>query len=55
MIRRWLALTYYLYALRLAALPHFYFNPLLTVSIGMIVPSACWPGFERRFQVACFN
>ena len=28
MIRRWLALTYYLYALRLAALSHFYFNPL---------------------------
>ena len=26
MIRRWLALTYYLYALRLAALSHFYFN-----------------------------
>ena len=25
MIRRWLALTYYLYALRLAALSHFYF------------------------------
>ena len=24
MIRRWLALTYYLYALRLAALSHFY-------------------------------
>ena len=29
MIRRWLALTYDLYALRLAALSHFYFNPLL--------------------------
>ena len=28
MIRRWLALTYYLYALRLATLSHFYFNPL---------------------------
>ena len=28
MIRRWLALTYYLYALRLAALSHFYFNQL---------------------------
>ena len=28
MIRRWPALTYYLYALRLAALSHFYFNPL---------------------------
>ena len=28
MIRRWLALTYYLYALQLAALSHFYFNQL---------------------------
>ena len=28
MIRRWLALTYYLYALRFAALSHFYFNSL---------------------------
>nr|WP_314271060.1 hypothetical protein [uncultured Kingella sp.] len=28
MIRRWLALTYHLYALRLAALSHFYLNPL---------------------------
>ena len=28
MIRRRLALTYYLYALRLAALSHFDFNPL---------------------------
>ncbi|MFC2715749.1 MAG: hypothetical protein ACFN26_09465, partial [Kingella denitrificans] len=31
MIQRWLALTYYLYALRLAALSHFYFNPLYKV------------------------
>ena len=31
MIRRWLALTYYLYALRLAALSHFYFNRLYFV------------------------
>ena len=29
MIRRWLALTYYLYALRLAALSHFYFGAVL--------------------------
>ena len=28
MIRRWFALTYYLYALRFAALSHFYFNSL---------------------------
>ena len=28
MIRRWLALTYHLYALRLAVLSHFYFNRL---------------------------
>ena len=33
MIRRWLALTYYLYALRLAALSHFYFNPLYKVIV----------------------
>ena len=32
MIRRWLALTYYLYALRLAALSHFYFNRLYQLS-----------------------
>ena len=31
MIRRWLALTYYLYALRLAALSHFYFNRLYLI------------------------
>ena len=28
MLRRWLALTYYLYALWLTALHYFYFNPL---------------------------
>ncbi len=33
MIRRWLALTYYLYALRLAALSHFYFNRLYFVAV----------------------
>ena len=31
MIRRWLALTYYLYALQLAALSHFYFNRLYLI------------------------
>ena len=31
MIRRWLTLTYYLYALRLAALSHFYFNRLYLI------------------------
>ena len=42
MIRRWLTLTYYLYALRLAALSHFYFNPLygaapaLTAAFGIL-------------------
>ena len=36
MIRRWLALTYYLYALRLAALSHFYFNPLYIDENGCI-------------------
>ena len=35
MIRRWLALTYYLYALRLAALSHFYFNPLYLCALAM--------------------
>nr|WP_314270770.1 hypothetical protein [uncultured Kingella sp.] len=33
MIRRWLALTYYLYALRLAALSHFYFNRLYACTL----------------------
>ena len=36
MIRRWLALTYYLYVLRLAALSHFYFNPLYFKSTSAI-------------------
>ena len=36
MIRRWLALTYYLYTLRLAALSHFYFNPLYIDENGCI-------------------
>nr|WP_314272205.1 hypothetical protein [uncultured Kingella sp.] len=40
MIRRWLALTYYLYALRLAALSHFYFNPLY--SRGGCLLSVCF-------------
>ena len=38
MIRRWLALTYYLYALRLAALSHFYFNPLYKSGKRCFVP-----------------
>ena len=37
MIRRWLALTYYLYALRLAALSHFYFNRLYNDGKGGLV------------------
>ena len=41
MIRRWLALTYYLYALRLAALSHFIlidykFHRLLHVDFGAV-------------------
>ena len=36
MIWRWLALTYYLYALRLAALSHFYFNTLYIDENGCI-------------------
>nr|WP_314271280.1 hypothetical protein [uncultured Kingella sp.] len=35
MIRRWLALTYHLYALRLAALSHFYFNRLYIWCFGV--------------------
>ena len=38
MIRRWLALTYYLYALRLAALSHFYFNPLYRLRYPLSTP-----------------
>ena len=44
MIRRWLALTYHLYALRLAVLSHFYFNrlyygkPTRTVQTNMNPP-----------------
>ena len=41
MIRRWLALTYYLYALRLAALSHFYFNPLYLPQVLQIY-TAYW-------------
>ena len=46
MIRRWLALTYYLYALRLAALSHFYFNPLyflhrLAYACGKFCDAGC--------------
>ena len=37
MIRRWLALTYYLYALRLAALSHFYFNRLYKKILKFII------------------
>ena len=36
MIRRWLALTYYLYALWLTALSHFDFNPLYLFTDGAI-------------------
>nr|WP_314268705.1 hypothetical protein [uncultured Kingella sp.] len=44
MIRRWLALTYYLYALRLAALSHFYFNRLYF----HIICALCGAIFELR-------
>nr|WP_314271507.1 hypothetical protein [uncultured Kingella sp.] len=40
MIRRWLALTYHLYALRLAALSHFYFNPLYSKA-GRALAGSC--------------
>ena len=49
MIRRWLALTYYLYALRLAALSHFYFNPLYNFEpsnrIAACIKSSLHPPF----------
>ena len=41
MIRRWLALTYYLYALRLAALSHFYFNQLYFQALEKRVAKKC--------------
>ena len=44
MIRCWLALTYYLYALRLAALSHFYFNPLYKKPIGVLPIGFCFSG-----------
>ena len=57
MIRRWLALTYYLYALRLAALSHFYFNRLyvwrLHVSMQFRLPYIFAPmGFSRLQSVS---
>ena len=48
MIRRWLALTYYLYALRLAALSHFYFNPLYFLACRLLFSF----GYELR---KCFQ
>ena len=48
MIRRWLALTYYLYALRLAALSHFYFNPLYLKNKKIKVQAAI--GLNLRFS-----
>nr|WP_314271104.1 hypothetical protein [uncultured Kingella sp.] len=64
MIRRWLALTYYLYALRLAALSHFYFNRLycsLKVSGGRSLRSiargslkrlgSAYPPYGKRLRV----
>nr|WP_314268718.1 hypothetical protein [uncultured Kingella sp.] len=56
MIRCWLALTYYLYALRLAALSHFYFNRLYKTS-ALITPTLEIRQPEKRtnaFQAARF-
>ena len=55
MIRRWLALTYYLYALRLAALSHFYFNRLYRVAkrqpeYPKTHQAACWANFRLRLR-----
>ena len=56
MIRRWLASTYHLYALRLAALSYFYFNPLyLGGGIGQPetrIGINARPG-KSAFQAAC--
>ena len=55
MIRRWLALTYYLYALRLAALSHFYFNRLyLAARHAQNKPPAPF-NKGRRFFYDCQN
>ena len=48
MIRRWLALTYHLYALRLAALSHFYFNPLYWDKNSVKITNL--PGFGKLFS-----
>ena len=59
MIRRWLALTYYLYALRLAALSHFYFNRLYVTyagrSKGSLKAQKQLSGCLRRVGVQCFG
>nr|WP_314271705.1 hypothetical protein [uncultured Kingella sp.] len=47
MIRRWLALTYYLYALRLAALSHFYFNRLYKLT--------CMKRYVCRADACCLH
>ena len=49
MIRRWLALTYYLYALRLAALSHFYFNRLYLQG-GDLLPTCFQAACDRRWN-----
>ena len=54
MIRRWLALTYYLYALRLAALSHFYFNPLYNEKQVKKQP-ALWFSECRLLFLPCFQ
>ena len=50
MIRRWLALTYYLYALRLAALSHFYFNQLYKQAEGFANPSFGYSSKQQHCQ-----
>nr|WP_314271696.1 signal peptidase [uncultured Kingella sp.] len=48
MIRRWLALTYYLYALRLAALSHFYFNRLYLCRLRPLQNPHLWHISSQR-------
>ena len=55
MIRRWLALTYYLYALRLAALSHFYFNPLYLPSGTDVLPNDAVIKKSQRIRVGIFG
>ena len=55
MIQRWLALTYYLYALRLAALSHFYLIDYINryVNCGLSAQPCLFS--KNDCQAACFS